>query len=134
MSAYTEHAPRKRVTIEPIGPEHLLTEAQALRGEGWRLVQILGISSETEIELSYSFGLLHEMRVLRFSVAPGFPLPSITPAFPGAYLYENELRDLFGVTIECISIDWLGRVFDVAETTPFSKVRIELPSSEEARS
>ncbi|MEI6875855.1 MAG: NADH-quinone oxidoreductase subunit C, partial [Spirochaetota bacterium] len=58
------------------------------------------------------------------------PVPSITPVFAGAYLYENEIRDLFGVAIERISVDWLGKVYDVDGDRPFSKIALTMTSSE----
>ncbi|MFZ4617238.1 MAG: NADH-quinone oxidoreductase subunit C [Rectinemataceae bacterium] len=119
--------------VETIEAASLLQRVSALRAGGWRLVQILGISTDATIELSYSFGLRHEMRVFRFNAEPEVSVPSITPAFPGAYLYENELRDLFGVQIQCISVDWLGKVYDVAADRPFSRIKVALPSSEGGR-
>ncbi|MEI6385710.1 MAG: NADH-quinone oxidoreductase subunit C [Spirochaetota bacterium] len=119
--------------VETIEVAGLLSKVSTLRAAGWRLVQILGISTDATIELSYSFGLRHEMRVFRFNAAPEVSVPSITPAFPGAYLYENELRDLFGVEIQCISVDWLGKVYGVAAMHPFRKIKVTLPSSEGGR-
>jgi ech hydrogenase subunit D len=119
-------------SIIPIEIQLLLTEVDALRSAGWRLVQILCISSAEGAELSYSFGLGLEMRSLRIVVPAETPLPSITSLYPAAFLYENEIRDLFGVRIERIRADWEGKVYDVAKDKPFSKVTIRPLSSEEA--
>jgi ech hydrogenase subunit D len=116
--------------IEGIAVESLLGRAAALKKEGWRLVQVLGVSTKEAIELSYAFGLDDAMAVLRFLALPGTQVPSITSVYAGAYLYENELRDLFGVDIRGISVDWLGKVYDIKGTNPFSKIRVEMPSSE----
>jgi ech hydrogenase subunit D len=110
--------------------ESLLPEIDALRSSGWRLVQILCIGSEEGAELSYSFGLKLELRSLRIVVPAETQVPSITTIFPAAFLYENEIRDLFGVRIERISADWEGRVYDVAKDKPFSKVKLQVISSE----
>jgi len=118
----------------------LLVEVDALRSAGWRLVQILCIGQADGAELSYSFGLDLELRHLRLKAAAEAALPSITSLYPGAFLYENEIRDLFGVRIERIRADWNGKVYDVAEGAegraggrkPFSKVTIKATSSEEA--
>jgi ech hydrogenase subunit D len=133
MSGHSDHPIRKRTTLAPLDVGELLAWTDHLRAEGWRLVQILGISSADAVELNYSFGLEHEMMVIRLVVPPGTSVPSITPVFAGAYLYENEIRDLFGVSIERISIDWLGKVYDVKREKPFSKVSIKMPSSEEGK-
>ena len=38
----------------------------------------------------------------------------------GAFLYENEIHDLFGVVITHISIDYQGTLYRTAISTPFS--------------
>jgi ech hydrogenase subunit D len=127
-------------SIIEIGIERLLPEVDALRSAGWRIIQILCISSPEGNELSYSFGLGLEMRSLRFRVlaasAAEGSVPSITALYPAAFLYENEIRDLFGVNIERIAGDWDGKVYDVAGAPgggkPFSKVAVRAISSEEA--
>jgi ech hydrogenase subunit D len=131
---------RETQSVVPIEPGSLLVEVDALRAAGWRLVQILCIGKAEGAELSYSFGLDLEMRSLRFELADDASLPSITSLYPGAFLYENEIRDLFGVRVERIRADWNGRVYDVAGgddsraegRRPFSKVTIKATSSEEA--
>ncbi len=122
-------------TIDEIEPGRLLPETDALRSAGWRLVQVLCISSPGGSELSYSFGRGLAMKSLRFRALPDDEVPSITSIYPAAFLYENEIRDLFGLRIERIGADWLGKVYDVASGPtggggPFSKVTITGPRSE----
>lgn len=125
---------KEKQSIAEIEPGKLLAEVDALRAAGWRLVQVLCIAEPDGAELSYSFGLDLEMRSLRLKVAAGASLPSITSLYPGAFLYENEIRDLFGVAIERIRSDWEGKVYDTASgpegRSPFSKVTIQATSSE----
>jgi ech hydrogenase subunit D len=116
--------------VDEIEPGRLLAEVDAFRSSGWRIVQILCVSSAGGCELTYSFGLALEMRSLRFFAAAETAVPSVTALYPAAFLYENEIRDLFGVRIERIGADWLGKMFDVAGDRPFSKVKIAGPRSE----
>lgn len=116
--------------VDEIEPDRLLAEVDAFRSGGWRIVQILCVSSAGGCELSYSFGMGLEMRSLRFFAAPETAVPSVTALYPAAFLYENEIRDLFGVRIERIGSDWMGKVLDVAGDRPFSKVKIAGPRSE----
>jgi ech hydrogenase subunit D len=116
--------------IQEIELPKLLSEVDQLRLANWRLVQILCIGQASGAELSYSFGLGLEMRSLRVTVAEGTSVPSITALYPAAFLYENEIRDLFGVAIERIAGDWLGKVYDVAKDSPFKKVTVSPMSSE----
>ena len=121
-------------SVVDIGIDRLLQEVDALRSAGWRIVQVLAISSAAENEVSYSFGLGMEMKSLRIRVPAESNVPSITAFYPAAFLYENEIRDLFGVRIERIAGDWDGRVYDVeggdAGGKPFSKVTVRAISSE----
>ena len=125
----TEKETQSIVPVE-IGP--LLSEVDALRNAGWRLVQILCVGNSEGAELSYSFGSGLDLRSLRVKVPAEAALPSITSLYPGAFLYENEIRDLFGVRIERIRSDWEGKVYDVAKDKPFSKVTVQAISSEDA--
>jgi ech hydrogenase subunit D len=117
-------------TVDEVGAEALAAEVDALKLDHWRLVQILCVAGEDSYELDYSFGGGYAMRTLRVTVGARDPVPSITPFYPAAFLYENEIRDLFGVRIERIGLDWEGKVYDVAKDRPFSKVKLHLSSSE----
>lgn len=121
---------REVLTVEEIEVGGLIPTVDALRAAGWRIIQVLGISGTDHIELNYSFGLGMRHRILRLRVAPEVEVPSITPVFLGAYLYENEIRDLFGVKIERIAVDWLGKVYDPVEGKAFSKITVIATSSE----
>jgi len=116
--------------IRAIAILELLNEVDKLRGEGWRLVQLLAAALEDGAELTYSFGMGLDMASLRIAAKAEEPIPSITSLYPGAFLYENEIRDLFGVRIERIRADWEGKTLDAARGKPFCKVRIEAASSE----
>ena len=44
---------------------------------------------------------------------------SISNIFEPAFLYENEIVDLFGVKINLISIDYQGQLYRIEKQTPF---------------
>ena len=46
-------------------------------------------------------------------------ISSITSIFPCAFIYENEMHDLFGVQIKMINIDFEGKLYRTAIETPF---------------
>jgi ech hydrogenase subunit D len=117
--------------IEDIEIPALLREVDSLRAADWRLIQILAIATAEGAELIYSFGSGLAMRSLRLRVGAASQVPSITALYPAAFLYENEIRDLFGVEIERISGDWLGKVYDVSKEKPFAKATVRAMSSEE---
>ncbi|MGO8695628.1 MAG: NADH-quinone oxidoreductase subunit C [Rectinemataceae bacterium] len=121
---------RETQALDEIEVCDLVPTVDALRIAGWRLVQVLAVSAVDHTELNYSFGLGMQYRILRLRVASGMKVPSITGVFVAAYLYENEIRDLFGVEIERIAVDWLGKVYEPAEGKAFSKLAVTAISSE----
>ena len=46
-------------------------------------------------------------------------MPSITPIYPSAVFYENEMKELFGVKVENISTDYRDKFYRIEEKTPF---------------
>jgi len=113
--------------IIPIAKHDLVGIVAELFAEGHRLVQI-GCSTLTDAyELNYSFDKEYRFRNLRVIVAPGEEIPSISVIYPGAFLYENEIHDLFGVAIRNISVDYRGTLYRTAIRTPFSIDNVKLP-------
>jgi len=113
--------------IIPIAKHDLVGIVAELFAEGHRLVQI-GCSTLTDAyELNYSFDREYRFRNLRVTVAPGEEIPSISVIYPGAFLYENEIHDLFGVAIRNISVDYRGTLYRTAIRTPFSIDNVKLP-------
>ena len=114
-----------RETIETQEMRHiekplLLEQCAKLYAEGMRLVQILAVNSPDGVEMSYTFSKEFAMVNLRLNVIAGESLPSITSVWKGAFLYENEIKDLFGVNIENISVDYRGNFYNVAKKHPFA--------------
>ena len=99
----------------------LLEEAKSLSQQGFRIVQICCVKGlEEKQDLFYSFDLAYEWRHYRISVAPGDVIPSITGAFPGAFLYENEIGELFGIVFKGVSLDFHGTLYDSGVAAPFA--------------
>ena len=109
--------------IEVITTESLLEKAGAKRQQGCRLVQISATQLPDQVELTYSFDLNTQLSNLRLSLPAGARLPSITPVFGCAVLYENEIHDLFGVPVDGMSIDFKGNFYKTAIKFPFGSTQ-----------
>jgi ech hydrogenase subunit D len=109
--------------LKQIEKANLLEECTRLSAEGFRLVQICAINSSDGVEMSYSFGKEFNMVTLRCNVVTGESVPSVTVVWRGAFLYENEIKDLFGVDIQNISVDYKGNFYNVAKKHPFAAVK-----------
>jgi len=114
----------------------LLDRAAAYRANGWRLALINATSvlpseelPEGAFDITWSFARDGVLEHLRERVLPGEEVPSISPWFGGAFLYENELRELFGVAMVGIAVDLHGQLYQTAERIPFApsaiRARIE---------
>jgi ech hydrogenase subunit D len=107
-------------TVEEIPLAALLERAQRMRYEGWRLAQACCTRLVADQEADYSFdkdGKLHTLRV-RLPINNA-ELPSISSFFWSAFLYENEMHDLFGVTVRGMLIDFHGAFYTTMIPTPY---------------
>ena len=108
-------------TIEPITVVEFMPQVLRFKWDGWHVVQLCAARLPDGCELSYSFGKGYDMRTLRLTVGDSEVVPSITQAFPGAFLQENEAAELFGVRIEGISQDYRGKLYRIGAETPFKQ-------------
>ena len=108
-----------------IGKNDLVGMVAQLFAEGYRLVQIGCTTLPGAYELNYSFDKDYRFKNLRVTAAPGEEVPSISVIYPNAFLYENEIHDLFGVVIKNINIDYRGTLYRTAIKVPFSVENIK---------
>jgi len=113
--------------IMPIGKNDLVGMVAQLFAEGYRLVQIGCSTLESAYEINYSFDKDYRFRNLRMTVAPDEEVPSISVIYPNAFLYENEIHDLFGLLVKNIAIDYRGSLYRTAIKTPFSMEHVKVP-------
>ena len=107
--------------IVPVTAETLVAEVKALHGQGWRLVQIGVTRLEEILELNYSFDLNQRFRNLRFQTpAAGARIPSVSGVYWCAFLYENEIHDLFNVAFDGLVLDFKGTLYQTAKPFPFA--------------
>jgi ech hydrogenase subunit D len=116
--------------LELITIETLPARVKAMREQGCRLVQISATQLPGAIELTYSFDLDSQLANLRLSLPGEQPhLPSISPIYLCAILYENEIHDLFGVQVDGLLVDFKGNFYKTAVKFPFASARIPCASS-----
>jgi ech hydrogenase subunit D len=105
--------------VRSIEKQDMLNEATRLQSEGYRLAQMCSTKVEDGYDMLYTFEKGYDLLHLRFNVAAGDKIESISHIFPAAFFYENEIHDLFGVPIEFMTIDYHGGLYRTAEKTPF---------------
>jgi len=111
-------------TLEVIPLAALLDRTRAMREQGCRLVQICATRLSDEVELTYSFDREYRMSSFRVVVpAAEASVPSVSGIFWCAFLYENEIHDLFHVEVSGMAVDFHGRFYKTAVKYPFGGVK-----------
>lgn len=100
--------------------------------DGYRAVQVLCTNCEDGLEVIYSYT---RDDVLENYVVHGVQkedeVPSITDAFIGMFPFENEARELFGLNVKDIVIDFDGNFYDLAQPEPMTIVSAEKKAARE---
>ncbi len=92
--------------------ERLSEAVTALRDDGWRLVTATCIPRERGGRtVLYHFERAERLRHVRVEVPADGAVPSIAPAFPAAFLVENEMRELQGLAVTGLTVDYGGRLY-----------------------
>lgn len=111
----------KNQTLREIRKEELLQNVQELKDKGHRIVQIMCRKADPEhLIMDYSFGLDYGFTDLRMTFGKNEEIPSITGIYLAAFLYENEIHDLFGVKITGNAVDFKGHLYKVSVPSPFN--------------
>ena len=97
----------------------LVARVDKLRKSGFRLAQACVVTKNEVFDVVYSFVKADFLFNLRVLVAEGEELESITSIYPYAFLYENEMRDLHGLPIRNIAVDFKGELYQTKNDTPF---------------
>lgn len=105
--------------IKNILPNELLAETLRMKNNGYRLVAI-SCTNKNGMELSYSFDKKYDFLNLRLNINYEVSIESISCIYPYAFLYENEIKELFGVNITGISTDFKDNFYKIAVKTPFN--------------
>lgn len=106
--------------IQVIQTGELLSQTVSLKQKGYRLVAISATAKEG-IELTYSFDKEYDFVNLRLEIDAGTEIDSISSLYSYAFLYENEIKELFGVKIRNIILDFNNQLYRIPVETPFAK-------------
>jgi hypothetical protein len=116
----------------PLELEGLHREAAIMKAEGWRFIQTHAVNGEEGVDLYYSFmkdGFVRNYRVA--GVKKGQQVPSVTDLFLAAFVFENEARELFGVDMRDIALDFQGALYAPAEAEPMTFISPEQKAARE---
>lgn len=108
-------------TLETVDIETLYKIALEKQRSGYRLAQICATAFEGYNEVIYSFALDYTFENYKIIVPIESEINTISDFFPSAMLFENEMKELFGVQIKSINPDYQDKLYRIAVKTPFKK-------------
>lgn len=114
--------------IIPVSPAGIEKIAADMKAEGRRLVVITCTAAAEEYDLTYSFARENDLRHYRMTVPEGTVIPSIGASYGGAFVYENEIHDLYGFTFTDMTIDFGGTFIRTSVPYPFKKKEMPAPT------
>lgn len=117
-------------TFTPLTVDGLSGLAAERKRDGWRFVQILATKTDDGFDLVYSFMKDGHLENFVMGIQKDTVVPSITDQFLAAFVFENEIHDLFGVTVKGIAIDFGGNFYKLAQKEPMT---IMSPAQKAAR-
>jgi ech hydrogenase subunit D len=106
-------------TTSVIGIDHLIGRVEQFRKGGYRLVQVNCSKIGEEFEINYSFEKDYRFENIRIIISPDSEVPSISGMYWGAFVYENEMHDLFGVAVKGMNVDFSGNFIRTSVPYPF---------------
>ena len=99
--------------------------------DGYRLAQICSTAYEGYNEVIYSVAKEYAMENYVIQLPIDEEIKSFSDIFPAATLYENEIKELWGVNVVGMSIDYKNNFYRIEKDTPFKK-QINVIKKEEA--
>lgn len=106
-----------------VTPDELVAEVKKLVDAGYRLATATCVDLGENFEIIYHFDKDLTLQNLRMVFPKDAEVPSITGVYLGAFLIENEMKEMFGAKITGIAIDYGGKLLVTDETlqTPLLK-------------
>jgi len=97
----------------------LMLEVKRFLDQNARMIQI-GCTQDGEVfELNYSFDVDGAFENLRVLTDGNETIPSVSNIYLCAFIYENEIHDLYGIHFEGIAVDYKGTLIKTAKLHPF---------------
>lgn len=91
--------------------DHLLAEVHQCKFEGYRFVTATSVDNgDGTIDVLYHFDKDFVMKNFKITVNKEDKVPSLSKDYFSAVLVENEIKELFGVNIVDIAIDYGGKM------------------------
>ena len=100
--------------------QELKVKVAEFKQGGYRLVQMSCVQVLGSLEINYSFDKAYALVNMRVILASEKEtLPSVSDIYLSAFLYENEIHDLYGVSFVNMAVDYQGNFYRTSVKKPF---------------
>jgi ech hydrogenase subunit D len=113
--------------LTEISKDQILSEVQKVMYDGYRFVTATCVdTADGNLDLYYHFDKNLELKNFKLSVKKGEEVPSVSKICFSALLVENEMKELFGLNVTNILIDYGGHMLlsDDELSSPMLKQQI----------
>lgn len=109
--------------IVEIKKDYLLAEVKKLKSSGYRFVTASCVDLGSEFMIYYHFDKDMQMKHLKLTSDKEQEIPSISGIYLAGALTENEMKDLFGIKIKDLVLDYGGKFMITNDVgpAPFAK-------------
>jgi len=112
--------------IRPAAAQDLLALVQNTKSEGYRLGQICATAAGEALEILYTFEKDNILKSCKLTIDAKAPeLQSVTAIYPYAFIYENEMHDLFGIEFKNLALNYGGKFFKISKAAPWNPALAE---------
>jgi ech hydrogenase subunit D len=119
--------------IQTTKASDLLSAVADIKSDGYRLGQACATKTEGGVDILYTFEKDEVLKNLKVSLEDKTPeLQSITGIYWAAFIYENEMHDLFGVKFKNLALDYGGHFFKIASETPWNPAAVRNADADDA--
>ncbi|RPI62094.1 MAG: NADH-quinone oxidoreductase subunit C [Planctomycetaceae bacterium] len=106
--------------------------ASSMMQRGYRFVTMTCVDLGDALDIMYHFDKDLELITFRLKLPKGEELPSISGVYLAAVVVENEIKDLFGLPVTGMALDFDGK-FVLSENAPIApQAKTPTPASPSA--
>lgn len=110
---------REEYVYVDLPSDQLPLKAVKAKNHKARLVQICAVNTKEGYDLLYSFADGYHFVTYKVAVEKDDEITSISDIYPSASLYENEMRELFGVNVRYMNLNYHNKLYTIDQKTPF---------------
>ena len=111
----------------------LVGEVARIKVEGYRFVTLSCAETDgNSVNILYHFDRNLALKHIRLSALKDTPIPSISPVYFAAFLVENEIQDLFGITFKGLVVDYKRTLYleeEVRRTPFYTYTAVQTPTA-----